>query len=99
MRPSTTDVPGIEYGGAEFVLSMNSFDFSRISRRTWSKISWPLRQVSIRNAMMSEMANGNQPPSKSFVEVDVTNSKSRASRLPFTAYTREGLCFHCSATN
>ena len=35
--------------------------------------------------MMNEIAKGNQPPSSSFVEVDATNSKSRASKLPFTA--------------
>ena len=47
-------------------------------------ISSPLRQVSIRNAMTKAISSGNQPPSKSFVEVEAKNSRSSASRLPLT---------------
>jgi hypothetical protein len=33
------------------------------------------------------------------VDVEATNSRSNASKLPFTAKTKSGWCFHWSATN
>jgi hypothetical protein len=43
----------------------------------------PLRQVSMRNETTKAMTKGNQPPSKTFVEVEAKKSRSSASRLPF----------------
>ena len=64
---------------------------SRTSRRNVSMISSPLRQVSMTNAMTKAMSNGNQPPSKSFVEVEAKKTRSRTSKLPFTAIDEDGI--------
>ena len=77
--------PGCDAAGRAGVRSMNSFEGWRISSRTASMSSSPLRQVSMRNEMTKAISSGNQPPSKSLVEVEAKNSRSRARRLPLTA--------------
>ena len=47
--------------------------------------SSPLRQVSIRNEMTKVINRGRQPPSKSLIEVEAKDRRSRARRLPLTA--------------
>ncbi len=44
--------------------------------------------------MTKAISSGNQPPSKSLVEVEAKKSRSSARRLPLIS----GLCFQCSAT-
>ena len=84
MRPRTTAEPGIRNGGSTFSCSMKDFELCRTSMRTLSMISSPFRQVSIRNTMIKAMPNGNQPPSRSFVDADAKNTRSSARKLPLT---------------
>jgi len=68
-------------GGAR---TTNCWERSRISSRTVSMTSSPLRHVSTRNEMTKAMSKGNQPPSISLVEVEAKNRRSRARRLALT---------------